>query len=275
MRSDRRPKWARRRAPEKGALLERWLAQCGVTTPTIHDRVIVRIRLRTGASGGRASRLRPHLRGRRRAPPAQRQQARTAATHAVVRIALRAVLKRTSRTGQAFSSEAAAPCLRMRRRFYLGMIAILTARMYRALSCPSVIVAISVLAELLDELDSRPPRTENSANSYSRPEPWRSTRLMLRCRMGRIVATLQLHVRSESFDRRLDRNSSSDRLGYCASERTSDRNGRRTQKSRKTNPLYLGGDRDSVADDPQRGRMHCRADDDRGGGRTLLAYGVI
>jgi len=93
--------------------------------------------------------------------------------------------------------------------------------------------------------------------------------------MGRIVATLQLHVRSESFDRRLDRNSSSDRLGYCASERTSDRNGRRTQKSRKTNPLYLGGDRDSVADDPQRGRMHCRADDDRGGGRTLLAYGVI
>src|SRR5205814_2704866 len=99
------------------------------------------------------------------------------------------------------------------------------AMLLTALSCPSVIVATSVPAELFDELDSRPHRTENSANSYPRPEPWRSTRLMLRCRMGRIVATLQLHVRSEPFGRRLDRNSSSDRLGYCASERTSDRNG--------------------------------------------------
>ena len=43
MRSDRRPKWARRRAPREGALLERWLAQCGVTRSTIPDRVIVRI----------------------------------------------------------------------------------------------------------------------------------------------------------------------------------------------------------------------------------------
>jgi hypothetical protein len=29
---------------QKGALLERWLAQCGVTSSTIHDRVIARIR---------------------------------------------------------------------------------------------------------------------------------------------------------------------------------------------------------------------------------------
>jgi hypothetical protein len=31
VRSDPRPKWACRRAPAKGALLERWLAQCGTT----------------------------------------------------------------------------------------------------------------------------------------------------------------------------------------------------------------------------------------------------
>jgi len=30
---------------QEGALLERWLAQCGVTRTTIHDSAIVRIRL--------------------------------------------------------------------------------------------------------------------------------------------------------------------------------------------------------------------------------------
>ena len=30
--------------PKEGALLERWLAQCGRTGTTIHDRLIVRIR---------------------------------------------------------------------------------------------------------------------------------------------------------------------------------------------------------------------------------------
>ena len=40
-----RPKWACRRAPDHaGALLERWLAQCGMTSSTIHDRPMTRAR---------------------------------------------------------------------------------------------------------------------------------------------------------------------------------------------------------------------------------------
>jgi hypothetical protein len=38
--SDQWPKWACRRAPARGALLERWRAQCGLTGSTIHDSAI-------------------------------------------------------------------------------------------------------------------------------------------------------------------------------------------------------------------------------------------
>src|SRR4051812_16512734 len=140
-----RPKWARRRAPEKGALLERWLAQCGRTSSTIHHRVIARIRRRTGYP--------------------------------------RYVLP-----NECCSSLA-------------------------AVVVSDVIVATAALAELFDEPDSRPHRSRNSANSCSRPESSRSRRLTSTCRTDSTVATLQL-FRSEPFDRRLDRNSSSCRPGY-------------------------------------------------------------
>jgi hypothetical protein len=52
MRSDQWPKWACRRAPtERGALLERWRAQCGTTTrPTIQQTA----RSRIGSDGAAA-----------------------------------------------------------------------------------------------------------------------------------------------------------------------------------------------------------------------------
>ena len=52
VRSDRWPKWACRRAPAKhGALLERWRAQCGLTSSTIHDPVTPHIRRCAGGRG--------------------------------------------------------------------------------------------------------------------------------------------------------------------------------------------------------------------------------
>jgi hypothetical protein len=66
----------------------------------------------------------------------------------------------------------------------------------------AITVATAVLAQLCDEPDSRPHRSENSANSYSRLESWRSTRSKLTCRTDTIVACVQQHSRSRSFDRR-------------------------------------------------------------------------
>ena len=66
---------------------------------------------------------------------------------------------------------------------------IVCARMLSALADSGVNVATAVLAQLFGELDSRSHRSENNANSCSRLEPWRPTRVMLTCRMDMFVAS--------------------------------------------------------------------------------------
>lgn len=65
-----------------------------------------------------------------------------------------------------------------------------------------IIVAIAVSSRYCDELDSRPRRSENSANSYSHLESWRSIRSISTCRTDSIAASLQQHSRATLFDRR-------------------------------------------------------------------------
>ena len=84
------------------------------------------------------------------------------------------------------------------------------ARVLSALAASGVIVATAVLPRWSDELDSIPHRSENSANSCSRLESWRSTRLTLTCRTDMISANLQPHSRSNPFGCRSDPNSPSD-----------------------------------------------------------------
>jgi hypothetical protein len=48
------------------------------------------------------------------------------------------------------------------------------ARVLFSVAVSGVIVAAAVSTRYCDELDSRPRRSENSANSYSRLESWRS-----------------------------------------------------------------------------------------------------
>ena len=76
------------------------------------------------------------------------------------------------------------------------------ARVFASVVSTGVIVATAVRIEVFDESGSRPHHTENSANSYSRPGSWRSTRWMLTCRTDTIVASRQQHLRARLVDSR-------------------------------------------------------------------------
>jgi hypothetical protein len=106
-----------------------------------------------------------------------------------------------------------------------------------------IIVATAVLARFFDGPDSRPHRSENSANSYSRLESWRSTRLMLTCRTDMIVARLEQHSRSRSFDRQCDRDSPSNRPRIWLWRGLMTGMATELRKAGKDGPSHLAGDR--------------------------------
>jgi len=74
------------------------------------------------------------------------------------------------------------------------------ARLISAIVVFGIIVATAALAGVFDEPDSTPRRSENSANNYSRLDSSRWTRLMSKCKMDTIGASIQ--PRSRSFDGR-------------------------------------------------------------------------